>query len=713
MLLESVRFGSWLCTKSTLQPDRARLKPLLPPYLNTQNVQNFASIKMLKNLEKLYKKGHSKLKKRILNSKISDDGPPLYDDDFIKRLPNGFGGQLKYEFLQEHQIRLLKRVKNNSNLEFQLYVADVRQKPKYAALSYVWGSDLAKQPLIVNGVEFWPTQNLFDALERLKSDEEVEAIWVDAICINQQDIPERSREVWRMKDIYQNTYSVVVWLGHPSDEEDAKLAFDLMDTLHRQFLDVLNECEVNQPSILETDIVRESHYRFSNLLMKDTPENSCLWNNESESTAYHAWRGVWKLIRAEWWSRTWVLQEATIPEETEFIQSCNRQWDSPHPRVKFIYGHHKTSWPVLTVLINVIFNLYDSQPAIHTRFTWNYFNYFRTTLDVRGLRAKQPDGVDLLSALSKFSLSNCLDPKDKLYAPLCISLPSVKKVILPDYSKSITEAYKDVAVYYLSQGSLEFLGYNDTTAKKSTGKQGWPSWLPDWQQYAILYPLPRQISFSNQYSPYYAMGKNQVRAQLNGLNLAVHGVLCDEIVDIISIGEQLSEPVSKAKEICDLTIKQWYPADPISYFTSETIASTILRTLASDINRDLSFYETGTRFADGEFALPNALDDQSTEEEIIEFERAKTNLDMNMCARSLCRTKQNFIGLVHETSLPGDKIYGFLGGNVLYTVRKPETLGKDDEFEFIGECYLHGLMDGEIMNWVEKGTVQSERLVLI
>jgi hypothetical protein len=55
-------------------------------------------------------------------------------------------------------------------------------------------------------------------------------------------------------------------------------------------------------------------------------------------------------------------------------------------------------------------------------------------------------------------------------------------------------------------------------------------------------------------------------------------------------------------------------------------------------------------------------------------------------------------------------VYVFLGSNVLHTVRYP---GSGNEYSYVGECYVHGLMDGEVMDWIEDSTIKVERFILV
>ena len=109
--------------------------------------------------------------------------------------------------------------------------------PKFVALSYVWGNDPVTQRIILNGNLFLVNKNLHAALRRLRELDQDWAnwsVWIDAICINQKDIPERDRQILRMADIYSSA-KVVAFLGENSVEDDAVIydIFELAKSLVR------------------------------------------------------------------------------------------------------------------------------------------------------------------------------------------------------------------------------------------------------------------------------------------------------------------------------------------------------------------------------------------------------------------------------------------------------------------------------------------------
>jgi Heterokaryon incompatibility protein (HET) len=87
--------------------------------------------------------------------------------------------------------------------------------PSYIALSYTWGDAEDTTPIQVAGREKMVTRNLRDALFTLSTEPRTASlpVWADAVCINQEDITERNREVKRMAVIYECAASVIIWLG--------------------------------------------------------------------------------------------------------------------------------------------------------------------------------------------------------------------------------------------------------------------------------------------------------------------------------------------------------------------------------------------------------------------------------------------------------------------------------------------------------------------
>lgn len=96
---------------------------------------------------------------------------------------------------------------------------------KYNALSYTWGDPEERPYITVNGKPFPIQPNLMAALVGLRKVEEELIIWIDALCINQQNISEVNRQVAMMEQIYRNAIRVLVWLGPEADSSHAAFKF--------------------------------------------------------------------------------------------------------------------------------------------------------------------------------------------------------------------------------------------------------------------------------------------------------------------------------------------------------------------------------------------------------------------------------------------------------------------------------------------------------
>lgn len=140
----------------------------------------------------------------------------------------------------QKEIRLLTLLPGrfNSELRMSLKTASFTENtvPRFEALSYTWGSTENPVDILIKNTKnifndssfctLTVTRNLAEALPFLRHENRSRVLWIDAICVNQQDLNERSSQVKRMADIYSKATKVVVWVGLESD--DSPIAMDCM-----------------------------------------------------------------------------------------------------------------------------------------------------------------------------------------------------------------------------------------------------------------------------------------------------------------------------------------------------------------------------------------------------------------------------------------------------------------------------------------------------
>jgi hypothetical protein len=106
----------------------------------------------------------------------------------------------------------------------------------YTCLSYVWGTDDPKRPILIDGRSCSVRHNLHDFLRMARRSSRLlrEWIWIDALCINQHNVTERNYSVQNMGLIYSRATEVISWLGR-----DGEIA-DYLETFSESRHDGLN-----------------------------------------------------------------------------------------------------------------------------------------------------------------------------------------------------------------------------------------------------------------------------------------------------------------------------------------------------------------------------------------------------------------------------------------------------------------------------------------
>lgn len=84
---------------------------------------------------------------------------------------------------------------------------------EYEALSYTWGPSRKSHTILLDGCTLAVTENLYMALGALRQSQTDRILWIDAICIDQENDLERGHQVRQMSFIYKKAERVMVWLG--------------------------------------------------------------------------------------------------------------------------------------------------------------------------------------------------------------------------------------------------------------------------------------------------------------------------------------------------------------------------------------------------------------------------------------------------------------------------------------------------------------------
>ena len=110
----------------------------------------------------------------------------------------------------------------------KLRIAELGKSP-YIALSYVCGNTALTRSINISSHTLGIYNSTFEILTRFRHSSKTVTVWIDCICINQNDAKEKEREVGVMWKIYEHATACNIWLG-PGDA-DSNAAMNYARTL--------------------------------------------------------------------------------------------------------------------------------------------------------------------------------------------------------------------------------------------------------------------------------------------------------------------------------------------------------------------------------------------------------------------------------------------------------------------------------------------------
>jgi hypothetical protein len=236
------------------------------------------------------------------------------------------------------------------------------------------------------------TPNLFAALQHIRDSTGVITIWIDALCINQNDNSEKTHQVRRMKDIYAGAEAVVMWLGEEADESD--LAMELL-----RRIEAFSSTEEEPTQDLVVTLTEETF----------TPH----------------WLALKKLFKRPYWTRVWIIQE--VVSSNSGIVCC---------------GQYRAGWFPLMLFLNDLKRWDYKQLSKGARAIWIYGLSLQMQLaKLHGRLTAKMAKMPLLHGLVLFRNRLASDPRDYIYGVLQIV---AHNGLEPDYDRDFGILYRDV-----------------------------------------------------------------------------------------------------------------------------------------------------------------------------------------------------------------------------------------------------------------------------
>ena len=133
-------------------------------------------------------------------------------------------------------------------------------KRAYRAISYCWGNHMPTNRLLCsNGQSLLITKSAAEIFEFIVPQNPTDFFWIDQLCINQADLPERSAQVSIMAQIYSSTKQVIAWLGR--GDKSSKSAITFVETLFGEIEDM--ERKNRNPTLVPILTSLSATYQFT------------------------------------------------------------------------------------------------------------------------------------------------------------------------------------------------------------------------------------------------------------------------------------------------------------------------------------------------------------------------------------------------------------------------------------------------------------------
>jgi hypothetical protein len=436
---------------------------------------------------------------------------------------------------------------------------------------------------------------------------------------------------------------------------------------------------------------------------------------------FHIWKAVKHLVRRQWWTRVWTIQECFLAKNPKFY--CGRK------------AVDRESFTLLIQLKSKFRGGYGArlramQPAIAGPFIFLLEEWD----DYKSLNAK--GALNLRKMITATTENQCSEPVDKIFALLSMCKDLDRQAIKVDYTLSARQLSIMVAKYQLmemqTQNPLFILQLN--LAEKDPTL---PSWVPDYTQCTDgeNHILSFKMVKVGDSLPFAAGADNlawtslglprlspQMNDSLNSINLQIqdegsfetlilHGLILDVIIaafrapwvdiyDDFDLEEDIRIKRCR-RELIVNACKEWeayvknFPADKDPYEKTCTRYHAFWRTLITD--RDLNLLgppppdsDLAARF---EAWMGRGTQNGKPGDDYDEYIRPFNGPAVMRCMyRSFLVTERGYIGLGSRNTVASqDHVCVLRGGMVPFILRKRN----DGYWGLVGEAYVHGIMNGE------------------
>jgi Heterokaryon incompatibility protein (HET) len=607
---------------------------------------------------------------------------------------------------------------DNENIVCTLQTVSLSEAPSFCSLFYHWDDPTLRESIEVNGHVASITTNLKQAFVALRKDYEEIVLWVDAICINQADKMEKSAQVAMMDQIYSNADSTDVWLGPTADSSD--ILMSELDTIGVRAREAgLMELGEDEHSKIWQAQQSSSLFLEPRLTAIRDALNMISYENK-DNVLYP---GLSQFSHRPYWTRVWILQEFSVSKRLRLVcGEASLSFEHFAPAVIF-QGWHSV-WRGMVHKWDPTLKI-DAPPELAEG-----TGMLSTLIGARrrwlGLPGKLRDTLfELLIRTCLGHIYECNQrasfKEDIVYGLLSMARDREELDVKIDYNKSVKEIFTDTTRALLHLGYMSLLAWN----QPPKGLLGLPSWVPDLSspiretcgehRHHKLFSaggpqshLFLPTTFPPSMSPSQGLGPlNLTRYPINlvskvgslwdadySYNLtALNTYFSDgEIEDFLSQRPPFTYPFAVGN-LLRQSQKRWLEA----YWRIPTADQSYSGDRCRATNSLYHSYYQLRMLASSRNPVNSIVQDT----EVDGIVNLKLYADMyRICLsyQSLRRpfiSEDGYVGLVPAETVPGDLLAVVNGASVPHVFRRQKD--DSDGWQLIGEAYIDGLMDGEVI----------------
>jgi hypothetical protein len=413
------------------------------------------------------------------------------------------------------------------------------------------------------------------------------------------------------------------------------------------------------------------------------------------------WKALRHYFQRSWWRRTWIVQESTTD-----VVTC------------FICGTQVLSREAIEITVVVFLGMMQ-KPEFSELETITGIELPMRVYNFQKRRQAGGQATSLWAVLKHLRKYEATDNRDKIYAGLGLASDYCSGEMPVDYRLSVAEVYIELVRYHLRKSqNLEFLGFVGRSEKQTPGL---PNWAPDWSYAPDREPFRQYIGCvdGNLEPIYKPWGPIQSTLKyglpfIEGSRLILQGICIDRIRFAGQPAKRGLNDLSAEITWCPKVQQRIYPP------TGEAILTAFFRTLVADIIEGTTTAGNGPVSRASHVEWPSRFRHTDNLISITAISSTITTRRSTMkyvtSGRRFAITDSGYIGLIPSYATAEDQIWALAGGNILFVLRKrPKRFFslEDTRYEFIGECYIHGMMDGEAVQLVNNGSAQVQSVVLV